>query len=120
MSNRLQKHRKAERIGRLAEWFAAFALLLKGYRVIALRYKTRVGEIDLIARKGNLVAIVEVKARPTIREAVEAVTLSSRKRIDAAADLWLAKQRNYASLSIRYDIVAVCPWRWPVHFKDAF
>ncbi|MDJ0613410.1 MAG: YraN family protein [Rhizobiaceae bacterium] len=110
----------AERLGKRAEWFAAFALLLKGYRIVARRYKTKVGEIDLIARRGDLVAMVEVKARPSVQQAVDAVSYASQRRINNAADLWHARQPDAAKLSIRFDIIAVCPRKWPVHLEDAF
>ena len=115
-----EKRRKAQRRGHIAEWKAALSLILKGYRVLALRYKTKLGELDLIVRKGDLIVIVEVKARPTVEQAVDAVSQSSKRRIHNAADLWLGKQRDAARLSMRFDIIAVRPWRWPVHLEDAF
>jgi putative endonuclease len=115
-----QKRRKAVRRGSLAEYRAAVCLLLKGYRIVAFRYRTKLGEIDIIARKGNLVACVEVKARRSLEESVFAVSHFAQRRIRAASDLWLAKQRDSAELSIRYDIISVTPWRWPVHLSDAF
>ncbi len=116
MTNRQQAYRK----GHVAEWIAALALLVKGYRIVARRYRTKLGEIDLIARRGSLIAIVEVKARPTLQEAMDAVGVTAQRRIEAAADLWLARQADYAKLSIRFDLVAVKPWRWPVHVENAF
>lgn len=110
----------AYRRGHRGEWFAAIALILKGYRIVARRYRTKLGEIDLIARRGDLVAIVEVKARPTLAAAMDAIGRESAHRIEAAADLWLVRQRDYARLSMRFDMVAVIPWRWPVHVKDVF
>jgi putative endonuclease len=103
-----------------SEWLAALALTLKGYRVVARRYRTRLGEIDLIARRGDLVAIVEVKARPTLAAAMEAVGPLAQRRIEAAADIWLSRQTDFARLSIRFDLVAVLPRRWPVHVENAF
>ena len=120
MAQTTDKRRRAQRRGHLAEWKAAIALICKGYRILALRHKTKLGEIDLIARKGDLIAIVEVKARPTLAEAVDSVSESSKRRIHNAADLWLGKQRDGARLSIRFDIIAVCPWQWPKHIEDAF
>ncbi len=116
----LRKRRKAYRRGHSSEWLAAAALMLKGYRIVARRYRTKLGEIDLIARRGNLVLIVEVKARKTLIEAMEAIARESERRIDGAADLWLARKRDYAKLSLRFDMVAVLPWRWPVHVKNIF
>ncbi|WP_011583318.1 MULTISPECIES: YraN family protein [Chelativorans] len=116
---RLSRQR-AYRKGHRGEWLAAFALRLKGYRILAHRFKTPLGEIDLIARRGDLVAIVEVKARPTLGEAMEAVSFTAQRRIDAAADLWLSRQPDYARLSLRYDLVAVLPRRWPVHVENIY
>ena len=111
---------RAYRKGHWSERAAAVALILKGYRVVARRHRTKLGEIDLIARKGDLVAIVEVKARRTLAEAMDAIGYESERRIEAAADLWLARQPDYARLSVRFDMVAVLPWRWPVHVENAF
>lgn len=116
----MNSRQRAYRKGHVAEWIAALALLAKGYRIVARRYRTKLGEIDLIARRGSLIAIVEVKARPSLAEAMDAVGITAQKRIDAAADLWLARQPDYAELSIRFDLVAVLPWRWPVHVENAF
>ena len=111
---------RAYRKGHRGEWLAALALMLKGYRIVALRHRTKLGEIDLIARRGDLVAIVEVKARPTLIQAMDAVGFEAQHRIEGAADLWLSRQRASARLSIRFDIVAVLPRRWPVHVENAF
>ncbi len=110
----------AYRRGHRSEWLAAAALMLKGYRIVARRYRTKLGEIDLIARRGDLVLIVEVKARPTLAAAMEAVGRSSERRIEAAADLWLARQEDFSRLSVRFDLVAVLPRRWPVHVPGVF
>jgi putative endonuclease len=112
--------RRAYRRGHRGEWLAALALMLKGYRIVARRYRTKLGEIDLIARRGDLVLIVEVKARRTLGEAMEAVSYGSERRIEGAADLWLSRQPDYDRLSVRFDLVAVLPRRWPVHVENAF
>jgi putative endonuclease len=115
-----QRRRKAWRRGHLSEYWAAVFLVLKGYRILAIRYRTALGEIDIVARKGDLAVFIEVKARRDERMAIDAVSYSAQNRIRAAADLWLARQPDYARLSQRYDIVAVLPGRWPRHFPDAF
>ena len=96
------------------------ALRLKGYRIVAQRYKTHGGEVDLIARRGDLVLLVEVKARPSLAACHDAVTANAAQRIEAAGDYWLARQPDAARLSIRRDLVAVVPWRWPAHVPNAF
>ena len=115
-----QKKKRAHRRGHRAEWLAALALMLKGYRIVARRFRTKAGEVDLIARRGDLVALVEVKARAGEREAIDAVTANASRRIAAAGDIWLSRQPDAARLSVRCDIVAVLPWRWPQHFPGAF
>jgi putative endonuclease len=115
-----RKRLDAYRLGHRGEWLAALALTLKGYRVLARRYRTPTGEIDLIARRGNLVVMVEVKARPTLEEAMEAVTWTASKRIESAADLWLSGRSDFARLSVRFDLVAILPRRWPVHVENIF
>ena len=120
MAERSAASRKAYRRGHHGEWLAAAALMLKGYRILARRYRTRLGEIDLIARRGDLVLIVEVKARRTLMEAMEAIGHESERRIEAAADFWLSRQSDYGRLSVRFDMVAVLPWRWPVHVENAW
>lgn len=114
------KRKRAQRWGTISEWIAAASLFLKGYRILAMRHKTKLGEVDIIARKKDLIIMVEVKARRTIEEAYDAVTHASQKRIENAGDLWLAKQKNPHLLSVRYDIIAVRPWKWPVHYENAF
>jgi putative endonuclease len=115
-----QKKLKAYRRGFVAEYKAALLLLLKGYRIVNLRFRTRAGEIDIIARKRDLVVFVEVKARRDEQIAIDAVSASTQMRIRAASNVWLSRQSDYARLSTRYDIVAVLPLRIPRHFRDAF
>jgi len=115
-----ETRRKAYRRGHRGEWLAALALMLKGYRIVARRHRTPLGEIDLIARRGDLIAIVEVKVRPTLALAMEAIARQSEHRIEAAADLWLARQKGFGRLSVRFDMVAVLPRRWPVHVENIF
>ncbi|UNF39778.1 YraN family protein [Bartonella krasnovii] len=103
-----------------AEKLAAWWLRFKGFHIAAMRFKTKCGEIDLIARRGNLVLIVEVKARSTLAEAMEAVSHMNERRIEAAADIWLARQKDYALLSVRFDLIAILPWRLPQHIPAFF
>ena len=119
-TSRARSRESAYRHGRLAEALAALLLVAKGYRLLARRYRTKLGEIDLIARRGRLVAFVEVKARPTRREALESIGEAAEQRIVDAADLWLAHHPDAAGLDLRYDIILVTPWRPPQHIADAF
>ncbi len=120
MAEAASRRRKAYRRGHRSEWLAAVALMAKGFRILERRYRTRLGEIDLIARRGDLVLIVEVKARRSLVEAMEAIARQSERRIEAAADIWLSRQPDYGRFSVRFDMVAVLPWRWPVHVENVF
>ena len=120
MADAAARRRGSYRRGHRGEWLAALALTAKGYRILARRYRTRLGEIDLIARRGDLVLIVEVKARRTLVDAMEAIRRESERRIEGAADIWLSRQPDYGRLSVRFDMVAVLPWRWPVHVENVF
>lgn len=120
MKKAAEARRRAERRGRFSELAAAFWLVLKGYRVVARRYRTHAGEIDIVAMKGGLAVFVEVKARRQEGLAVDAVGAAAQARIRAASDVWLSRQRDAARLSQRYDIVAVLPFRLPRHFPGAF
>jgi putative endonuclease len=111
---------KSERAGRAAEWVVLWFLRLKGYRLLAHRYKSPQGEIDLVMRKGDTTAFIEVKARRTIEGAVESVTPYQAKRIAAAARSFMGRDRKAAMQFCRFDIVAVSPYHWPRHIENAF
>jgi putative endonuclease len=95
-------------------------LLAKGYRPIARRYRTPLGEIDLIVKRGRTIAFIEVKARALERDALESVGTFTERRIVDAADLWLAKHPAASAYDLRYDVVVLTPWRLPRHIPDAF
>jgi len=114
------ERRASERHGRRAEATAAWFLRLKGYRIVAMRHRTPVGEVDLIVRRGRVIAFVEVKARATLAEAVEAVTPAGRRRIARAAGAWLAANPAAADRDLRFDVVAIVPWRLPAHLPGVF
>lgn len=108
------------RRGLRAETLAAWMLRLKGYRILARRYRTPLGEIDLVARRGETLIFVEVKARPTLEAGLEAIAAEGYRRIEAAADLYLGRHPRFADLVQRFDLVVVVPRRWPYHIRDAF
>lgn len=110
----------AERRGRRGEMLAALALRLKGYRILARNVRTPRGEIDIIARRGALIAFVEVKARPDAASALEAVTPRAWQRISASAELWAGRYLREPDLAWRYDVIAICPGRWPQHLREAW
>lgn len=110
--------RQAEARGRRAETLAALTLQLKGYTIIARRVRLPVGEIDLIARRGRVLAFIEVKQRASIDRALTAVPQSAWNRIARAAESWTARRSDLSGLDWRYDMIAIAPWRWPVHKRD--
>lgn len=114
------KRRRAERRGRWAEWAAELLLRLKGYTILARRARLKAGELDLVARKGGTLAIIEVKARKTLEQAAESVSFHQRKRIERAAANWRAARPAALPLAIRYDLFLFAPWQWPDHRRAAW
>jgi putative endonuclease len=112
--------RRHERRGRAAEAVAALFLRLRGFRVVARRYATPVGEIDLVARRGPLLVFVEVKQRSRQVDALEALQPMQRARIARAAEAFLQRRPDLRACAVRFDLVAIAPWRWPSHVADAW
>lgn len=112
--------RRAHLYGIRAEWMAQIYLMVKGYRVLARRYKTKSGEIDLIVMRGDTVAFVEVKARAKIEDAEIAIDRHKIDRIARAARRWTALNSWAMSLHLRGDAVYLAPGRLPRHITSAF
>ncbi len=117
---RIERRRRAERDGRLAEALAAIWLRLKGYRILARRLKTPVGEIDILARRGTVLAVVEVKARRDRPLAAEAITPRQWRRLARAAEWALAHRPEWVGLSLRFDALLLARGRLPQHVADAW
>ena len=98
--------------------YAALWLQLRGYRILARRVRLPVGEIDLIVRRANVLAFVEVKQRRTLEAAQSAVPIGAWQRIARAADAWAQRHPRHQSADWRYDLVAITPWALPKHYKD--
>ena len=105
--------------GHLAELVAAAALMLKGYIILKRRYKTPGGEIDLIAKRGNIIVAVEVKARPSIQQGLEAISTKQQRRICNAMRSYRRRRRWKTALT-RYDAIIVRPYAWPRHLIDVW
>ena len=103
-----------------AESRACVYLMAKGYRILARRFKTPYGEIDVIARKRGLLVFIEVKARATLDDAAYSVTPQQQARIVNAAQMWLAAHDDHAQLDMRFDVVLIAPKRLPRHLVAAF
>ena len=110
----------AFRTGISAESRAAAYLMAKGYRILAKRYRTPHGEIDIVARRRNLIAFVEVKARGSLDDAAFAVTPRQQQRIINAAQGWLAAHPEHAEFELRFDAMLIAPRRLPRHVLAAF
>jgi putative endonuclease len=106
--------------GRRAESLAALYLTLKGYRILARRARTSLGEIDLVAARGEILAFVEVKYRPDADTAAESVRVRQQRRISGAARAFLARHPKFNEKTIRFDLVMMAPWRWPKHILNAW
>lgn len=115
-----RSRRDAEQLGHRAEIIALWYLRMKGYRLLARRFKSPGGEVDLVMRRGNTTAFIEVKARPTVNEAIEAVTPYQSRRIAAAAGFYMSRDDMAAKGYCRFDIVAIPSSLWPTHIKNAF
>ena len=110
----------ALQLGLSAESRAAMLLIAKAYRIVARRWKTPLGEIDIVARRRRSLVFVEVKARATADEAAEAVTERGKSRIIGAAEFWLASHPDDVNAEIRFDVILVAPGKLPPHIANAF
>ena len=110
----------AFRTGLSAETRAAAYLMVKGYRILARRFRTPYGEIDIVARRRNLLAFVEVKARASLDEAAYAVTARQQQRIVEAAQAWLMAHPEHLDFDLRFDVMLIAPKHLPRHLLAAF
>jgi putative endonuclease len=114
------QRRIAFRFGLSAESRAAAYLIVKGYRILGRRFRTPVGEIDIVARRRGVLVFVEVKARESFDAAAEAIGRRQQNRIISAAKAWLAAHPQDAYRYMRFDVVLVAPGRFPRHMEAAF
>jgi putative endonuclease len=118
---RRRKGQRARDAGGRAEWAAALWLMAKGYRILAMRLDTPQGEIDLLAQRGRILAVVEVKRRRTLEEALLAVSPVQRERLRRAGRQIATRGAEANVLQVvRLDLVALAPGRWPRHIRDAW
>jgi len=113
--------KRAEIRGRRAEVQASLMLRLKGYRILARGFRTPVGEIDIVAKKGRTLVAIEVKQRADIAQGLQAISPRQQSRISNALQVYLSKNPAYQSLDQRFDaVVVVRKWGWPYHLKNAW
>jgi len=117
---RIARGAAARLSGRRSEAWAAAWLMAKGYRILGFRLKTPQAEIDLLAKKGGVLAVVEVKSRTTIETALEAVTFDQRERLRRAGTTLAARRPALAGCAVRLDLLALAPGRLPRHIPDAW
>lgn len=106
--------------GLSAEFLCVLLLRLKGYRIVARRFRCPLGEIDIVARRMRQIAVIEVKARPSEREALEAVSPRQRQRIIRATAVFLARHPALSGHDCRFDLFWVGPGLRHKHIMDAW
>lgn len=118
--NNKNKRQIAERAGLRGEALAALLLQLKFYRIRERRYKTPVGEIDLIAERNGTIVFIEVKTRAHRAGEAEALEAVNTARLARAAQYWLASNPREADKFCRFDVIFLAPNSWPRHLINAF
>lgn len=108
---------RSHREGHAAEWIAAIWLMLKGYQILAFRLKGRGGEIDILARRGRTLAVIEVKRRRTIEAAILALGPEQHGRLAVAGQAVARSRPSLQGLNLRIDMVALAPGRFPRHLR---
>ena len=106
--------------GLFAESLCRLILRLKFYRILATRYKTPMGEIDIIAARGRKLVAVEVKSRPSLAQALESISPRQCRRIASALEIFVMRTPRYQRADLRFDVMAVMPGKLPVHLKNAW
>ncbi len=121
---RRARGRRARRLGRWAEFLCVAQLTLSGWRILDRGHRlargTGAGEIDIVARRGDTIAVIEVKARPTLDEAAAAISAQQRERLLRAAAAYLARRPALAQCTLRFDAMLVAPGALPRRIKDAW
>jgi putative endonuclease len=107
-------------LGISAESRAAAWLIARGFRILARRWRSPLGEIDIVARRFQLLIFVEVKARAKLDDAAESLGERQQRRIAAAAEIWLSQNPDYANFNMRFDAILVAPGKLPRHIPAAF
>jgi len=113
--SRAQVRRRRYWRGVFAEHLAALWLMLKGYRILARRWVSRHGEIDLVAVRGNCLVFVEVKQRESLEAAQASIGSRQRMRVHRAAENWMKKHQRFEGHELRFDLVFIVPGLWPHH-----
>ena len=118
--NRVLARQRAQRRGRLAEWLCLWHLRLRGWRIVARDWRCPSGEIDILARRGRVLAVIEVKSRGELAVAASALAPRHRRRIVRAAQAFLTHRADLAELDLRFDVMLVAPRHLPRHWRGAW
>jgi putative endonuclease len=113
----MQKKTKNYYYGILAEYISCIILFLKGYNIISRRYKNPLGEIDIIANKGNMIIFIEVKARKNFNKSMMVLSHRQKIRIESAAKLFIMQKKRYEGFDLRFDLIIFDGWK-PLHLKN--
>jgi putative endonuclease len=111
---------RAQRRGRFAEWLCIWHLRLRGWHILARGWRCPAGEIDILARRGRVLAVIEVKSRAEFATAASALAPRQRRRITRAAEAFLLQRSDLAGLDLRFDLMLVAPLRPPRHLGGAW
>jgi len=114
------RRQRAQRRGRVAEWLCLWHLRLRGWHILARDWRCPAGEIDILARRGKVLAVIEVKSRGEIATAATALAPRQRRRINRAAEAFLLQRSDLAGLDLRFDLMLVAPLRPPRHWRGAW
>ena len=114
------RRQRAQRRGRVAEWLCLWHLRLRGWRILARGWRCPTGEIDILARRGKVLAVIEVKSRGELATAAAALAPRQRRRIERAAEAFLLQRPDLARLDLRFDLMLVAPRRPPRHWRGAW
>ena len=104
--------------GYIGEWIACIILIIKGYKIIAHRYKTKLGEIDIIVAKNNTLVFIEVKSRKSDEKCFIAITPKQLHRIQNASQIFLNRHPKYHAYALRYDVMLIANWSLPIHIQN--
>ena len=118
--NTTLRHQRAQRRGRAAEWLCLWHLRLHGWHILARGWRCPAGEIDILARRGKVLAVIEVKSRGELATAAAALAPRQRRRIERAAEAFLLQRPDLARLDLRFDLMLVAPRRPPRHWRGAW
>lgn len=118
--NPSERRVRAQHRGRLAETLCRWHLRLRGWRIVAAGWRCPSGEIDIVARRGGILAVIEVKSRSDLGAAADSVLPRQQRRIARAADAFLVVRPDLADLAVRFDVMLVAPRRPPRHLADAW